>query len=303
MENKELLLSICIPTNGVVEWVVPVIESIYAQGVDNALFEVVITDNGDKDDLQEAVKKYDYPNLNYSRNNSKGFTNQIDAFEKCQGVFCKMLNHRSKMLPGSIIKIISVINRYKEEKPIIYFSNGLIHGARFIECANINDFVDTLGVRASWSAGTGVWNSDINNIDMSIVDTTFPHTYFLFGIRQNSKYIIWNDAYFNMQDETGKGGYDVFDAFAVRYLKLINKLEINKRISINTFSNVKMDVFKFLCSLYLNEVLLPTKNTFIIQNVYKSINVYYNWFYYLIMVFWAYVMFTLIRIKKTIHRE
>ena len=40
------LVSLCIPTNGVVEWVFPVLDSIYNQIVDNALFEIVITDNG-----------------------------------------------------------------------------------------------------------------------------------------------------------------------------------------------------------------------------------------------------------------
>ena len=58
MESNTLLLSICIPTNGVVEWVVPVIESIYAQEVDKRLFEVVITDNGGKDDLKKTRLTY-----------------------------------------------------------------------------------------------------------------------------------------------------------------------------------------------------------------------------------------------------
>ena len=31
------LLSLCMPTNGVVEWVFPVLESIYKQGCDNSL--------------------------------------------------------------------------------------------------------------------------------------------------------------------------------------------------------------------------------------------------------------------------
>ena len=49
--GNNLLLSICIPTNGVVEWIIPAINSIYSQGVDNNEFEVVVTDNGEKDDL------------------------------------------------------------------------------------------------------------------------------------------------------------------------------------------------------------------------------------------------------------
>ena len=44
--NKQPILSLCIPTNGAVEWILPVIDSIYSQGYDNEKFEVVITDNG-----------------------------------------------------------------------------------------------------------------------------------------------------------------------------------------------------------------------------------------------------------------
>ncbi|MCR5757842.1 MAG: hypothetical protein K6F95_08040 [Selenomonas sp.] len=38
------LLSLCIPTNGIIELVFPVLDSIYAQGEDESLFEVVVCD-------------------------------------------------------------------------------------------------------------------------------------------------------------------------------------------------------------------------------------------------------------------
>ena len=289
MENKELLLSICIPTNGVVEWVAPVIESIYAQGVDNALFEVVITDNGVKDDLQEAVKKLNYPNLNYSRNNSKGFTNQIDAFEKCQGVFCKMLNHRSKMLPGSISAVLDIVRKYQDRKPILYFAEGLAKGGEYIECTNTDAFIKSLGVWSSWSSGTGCWREDLLDIRNKEIDTYFPHTVFLFGLRRESEYVIWNGKYTLMADDAGKGGYDLFQTFSVGYLDLINKLRIEKRISQDTFLRVKADLFEFLKLQYLVEVVLPTKHKFIIGNIKNSLKVYYSTYHYYIMAIEAYL--------------
>ena len=47
MQEQRPVLSICLPTNGVVEWVIPTLESIYAQNVNFSLFEVVISDNGE----------------------------------------------------------------------------------------------------------------------------------------------------------------------------------------------------------------------------------------------------------------
>ena len=284
MENKQPLLSLCIPTNGKVEWMIPVIESIYAQRVDNSLFEVIVTDNGEELDLAEAVKKYNYENFHYFQTTSHGFTNQIDAFEKCNGVFCKMLNHRSKMMPGSIEKILKIVRKYQEKKPILYFAEGHAKGCEFIECANTDEFVGSLSYWTSWSCGTGAWKDDLKDIRNKIADKMFPHTVFLFDLRADSDYVIWNEKYEVMTDDTGKGGYDLFDTFGVGFLDIINGLRLRKLISYDTFIKVKRDLYVFLSSLYVSEVLLPTKHTFIIGNVRQSMSVYYGDFYYKKMV-------------------
>ncbi len=300
MENKELLLSICIPTNGVVEWVVPVIESIYAQGVDNALFEVIITDNGEKDDLQEAVKKFDYPNLHYSRNNSKGFTNQIDAFEKCQGLFCKMLNHRSKMIPGSINAILEIVKKYKDKKPILYFAEGHAKGGEFIECANTDEFVQSLGVWTSWSCGTGAWKPDLTDIKSKKVDSLFSHTVFLFDLRPESEYVIWNGKYEIQASDKGKGGYDVFYAFSVRILDLISDLRRAGRVSDKTFNGVKQEAFDFVAGIYYHNNIRHEDYTFKIQNIQQSMGVYYGDFYYYKMKIQAWLMVPQLYFKNLI---
>lgn len=276
MENRETLLSICIPTNGIVEWVVPVIDSIYAQGVDNSLFEVVITDNGGKPELAEAVQKYNHENFRYYRTSSQGFTNQIDAFEKCNGVFCKMLNHRSKMNPGSIEAILNIVRKYQDKKPILYFAEGHAKGGEYIECANTDEFVHRLGIWTSWSCGTGVWKQDIKEICRKKVDTMFPHTVFLFELREETEYVIWNGEYEVMASDSGKGGYDLFQTFGVGFLDILTGLRTRRRISMDTFIGVKKELLAFLEGLYVNEVVLPTEHTFIIGDVCKSMCVYYS---------------------------
>lgn len=286
MSNRPVL-SICIPTNGIVEWVVPVIESIYSQQVDHKLFEVVVTDNGGDGVLEKAVAKYDYDNFFYYKTSSSGFLNQIDAFERCHGEFCKMLNHRSKMRPGSIEALLSVICKYIDTKPILYCAEGVVKGDEFIECNSVDEFVKEMNYWVSWSAGTGVWRSDVSNLRELPIDKMFPHTVFLFGLRKNSKYVIWNGKYEDMADETGKGGYDLFRTFGVNFLDIISNLRIDERISLNTFLSVKEGLYGFLCSLYFSEVLMPSKRSFIIQNIRESMSVYYGDYYYYKMVFKA----------------
>ncbi len=300
METNPILLSICIPTNGIVRWVVPVIDSIYVQGVDNSLFEVIITDNGESTDLMEAVKKYKLANFHYYKTNAQGFTNQIDAFEKCSGVFCKMLNHRSCMMPGSIEKIIALVKKYQEEKPILYFAEGKVKGDDIIECASVDEFVRKMSYWVSWSAGTGAWKKDIVDLREKKINKMFPHTVYLFGLRNESKYVIWNEKYEVMADESGKGGYDLYYTFSVVFLDIVNGLRTSGRISLETFSKLKNDLLVFLRNLYVSEVILPTNRTFILQNIPESMDIYYGRLYYWKMVIGAWLRLPIAIARKSV---
>ena len=284
MENNQPILSICIPTNGIVKWVIPVLDSIYSQGVSDELFEVVVTDNGGKDDLEKAIGKYKHSNFHYYKTASQGFTNQIDAFEKCDGLFCKMLNHRSRMLPGSIEKIISLVTKYKDEKPILYFAEGRVSDSSIIECNDTDTFVRQMSYWVSWSAGVGVWKSDLIDLRRKDINNMFPHTALLFGLRDESKYVIWNDKYEIMADDSGKGGYDVFRTFGVVLLDILTEMRVNGRISLPTFISVKKDLYGFLCRLYYEEVMMPTEHTFVINDLSGSMDVYYGHYYYVKMI-------------------
>lgn len=277
MKENSPILSLCIPTNGAVAWVLPVIESIYSQGIDLSLFEVIITDNGKGDGLANAMDRFDYSNLHYFRTESEGFLNQIDAFEKSTGIYCKMLNHRSEMLPGSLDKLISLVLAYQEEKPIIYCAEGTTKSKDIlIECDSLNHFIGELSFFVSWSVGVGVWQSDLVGIQKKRVDTMFPHTYFLFELGEKRRYVIWNEKYERMTDDSGKGGYNLFYTFSVSFLDLINHLRVEHRISDRTFVETKKDLFGFLKSLYLTEVILPSRHKFIIEGVRESLCVYYG---------------------------
>ena len=59
------LVTLCIPTNGVPEWCQPVFESIYQQGVDENLFQVVVTDNGDNQEFKKIAHQYQANHKNF----------------------------------------------------------------------------------------------------------------------------------------------------------------------------------------------------------------------------------------------
>lgn len=283
--EKLPILSICIPTDGSVKWLLPVLDSIYSQDVNQDLFEVVITDNGQDSQIPLYIRKYNYSNLRYKQTNDSGFMNLVSALKDGNGVFCKMLNHRSVLHPGTIEKWIEMIKQYKETKPIIYCADANVKGADIIECKNIDEFLINLSVYTTWSAGIGFWKEDIQRIDSIKIDEMYPNTSMLLNIRENAKYVIWNYKYQTMEDGSGKGGYDYFQTFAVRFLDIINLLRIQGRIRNETFSTLKWDMYKFLNLRYLEEVLLPTKHTYLLTDIKSSFNIYYGEYYYWKMVF------------------
>lgn len=289
MDNQPIL-SLCIPTNGAVQWILPVLDSIYNQKYDLNKFEVVITDNGKDSQLASYLKNFDYPNLRYIPSSDEGFLNLVTSLKEGRGMFCKMINHRSVLKLGTIEEMIGLVTRYKDSQPIIYCSDGNVKGAEIIECKNIDQFIANLSYWASWSGGIGFWKKDIEKIDSVELDIMFPNASLLLNLRKESQYVIWNKKYEQMGDDAGKGGYDLFDTFAVHFLDIIKELLVDGRISRQTFNVVRNDLFGFLTVLYKNEAILPTKHTFILKDIKNSMQVYYGTFGYYRMVVKAYLL-------------
>lgn len=287
--DKQPLLSLCIPTNGAVEWILPVLESIYSQGYDNEKFEVVITDNGKDSQLPEHIAKMAYPNLRYRQTTDEGFLNLVTCLKDGKGLFCKMINHRSVMTPGSIEKMVDLVQKYKERQPIIYCVNGNINKPEIIECENLDSFVQNLSYWCSWSAGIGFWQKDLLNIDKIELNHMFPNASMLLDIRRDSEYVVWNGVYMKMADDAGKGGYDFYDTFAVVLLDIMSTLRKDGRIKKATFVKFKKDLFNYLSSFYYSDVVCPTKRTYIVKDVRESMMVYYSDYEYRKMVALCYL--------------
>ena len=125
----------------------------------------------------------------------------------------------------------------------------------------------------------------------------FPNASLLLNLRKESKYVIWNKKYEQMGDDAGKGGYDLYETFAVVFLDLLNNLRIEKRISVSTFIKVKKDLFVFLRDLYMSEAILPTNRTFILKNIAQSMSVYYGFLSYRQMIVGAWMRIPVVLIR------
>lgn len=256
MKSKPLV-SLCMPTNGVIEWVIPVLNSIYDTNVDNDSFEVIVTDNGMNDKFKEEMLSLQekHPNLVYLNTEAPLFLNEIEAYKHANGLLIKFVNHRTLLLKGFLENLIIICKKYCDKKPIIYFSNGALDISKTShEYDTFDDFVKNLSILSSWSTGMTIWKEDFDRIprELESFNELFPHTNVLFNERHRCKYIINNEVVMSelQVGHKSKGKYDLYYAFGVEYPSIIERLLIDGDISKDTFNYVLDKTLEFIGCLY-----------------------------------------------------
>ncbi|MGF0143431.1 glycosyltransferase [Sharpea azabuensis] len=275
--SNEIQLSLCIPTNGILEWVKPVLDSIYSEEKPIAKFEVIVTDNGNNEKFYEFMKKYSkaHDNLIYRKTNAVQFNNQIEAFKLASGKLIKFINHRKVLLPGSLNYLLEFVEKYQSSKPFVYFLEDDNAGVY----ENFDSFVSGLSYFSSYSGGIAMWRDDFMKIDLNKpFNVLFPHTDMLFSARKKKQYIIDGHSITKdlPTDETKKGKYNLFFAFAVEYPSIILELYRNGDITYKTLKKVKEDNYGFLCMLYLNYIILKKPCSYDLQNYKDNLRIYYG---------------------------
>lgn len=275
-------LSLCIPTNGIIEWVFPVLDAIYNQDVDNELFEVIVTDNGNNEEFERLIKEYSkaHKNLVYKKTTAFEFLNQIEAFKLAQGDLIKFINHRSIMQTNSINYLLEFVNKYNETKPFVYFLNEAIRSnKKTIELNSFDEFVLNLSYYSSWSTGIAMWKNDFESISKDLIyNKYFPHTSMLFSQRKKDCYIIDNTVLVKdlVVDSTKKGRYNLFYDFAVEYPSILCDLYRSGDITLDTFLEIKKQLAKFLVDLYYEFIIKKEKCSYDLSNYKQLLNVYYS---------------------------
>lgn len=275
------LLSLVIPTNGMIDWVGEVLDSIYIQNVDEQLFEVVVTDNGISNEFYNYMMNYvnNHSNLIYKRTNAKLFYNQIEGFELANGKFIKFVNHRSRLEYGSIDYLLNFIENNKDEKPITFFLNDSTKITKKDTLYDFNEYVYNLKNYSSWSGGISCWKEDVEKIVKTLEnkESLFPHTIFGLFYEHDRNYMINNKKLFSEIDSSAekKGKYNLFYAFCVEYVDIIKGLYESGKINRNTKKYVLQQNEFFVARLYFEYIVLKKKCSYDLKGYKKYITYSY----------------------------
>ena len=281
MQNT--ILSLCMPTNGVVEWVFPVLDSIFEQGCNSDDFEVIITDNGDNAEFKKRIKEYglSHGNLHYYETKALPFINEIESYKRANGQLLKFVNHRTKLVKGALQRLIDFAKYNAEKKPIIYFSNGVLEREnKSYAYETFDDFVGNLSYWSSWSTGMTIWKEDFEHLpeDVQSFNELFPHTNVLFAERTRGEYIIDNSVIFDEmpQGKKPKGAYDLYYAFGVEYPGIILDLLRDGDITADTFKVVLDGNLEFIAGLYFQYNIRKDYCSYVLSGFNNMLGVFYS---------------------------
>lgn len=270
-------LSICIPTNGILEWMKPVMESILSQQADPAEYEIVVSDNGDHEDFKSYMRQTagGHGNIRYYESRSQGFLNQIDAFRLASGRFIKFLNHRFTLREGAVEEFIRISKGFHETKPQLYFTNGSLGKEKQYRLASFDDYVRKLGFYSSWSGGVAFWKDD--PIPTEVSSTYFPHLEMVLNPKKDA-YVIDNTLLMDEipSDSTKKGSYNLFDAFAVDYYEYHVRMREAGIISETTLKDFKNKLAMYLSSLYFDFVINRTPCSYRLDGCEEYLSKYFD---------------------------
>ena len=270
-------LSICIPTNGILEWMKPVMESILSQKADPAEYEIVVSDNGDHEDFKEYMKKLagEHGNIRYHESESQGFLNQLDAFRMASGQFIKFLNHRFTLREGAVEEFIRISGEFREKKPQLYFTNGSLGKDKCYQFSGFDDYVRKLSFYSSWSGGVAFWKDD--PIPEAASGTCFPHLGLVLDPKKEA-YVIDNAPLMDElpSDSTKKGSYNLFEAFAVDYYEYYLRMQEAGLITEATLNDFKGKLALYLSSLYCDFILNRTPCSYRLDGYEEHLSKYFD---------------------------
>ena len=279
VNNNKPLLSICIPTYNRAKYLENTLDSIVQNSVFNNRIEIVISDNASTDNTRELCENYSskYSNIYYYRNDKNLHDENFPiVLSKGHGVYRKIANDRYIFRRNSLLDLVSIIERYKDTKPNIYFSNiSSIHRIvklKEIERLSFKEFVLKIGERAINLLHFGLWDIECENILNDITSTKLQLWQLdkIFRlVYEKRSIIIYNKLLFEFQNVENKDTtYNIYNVFHDNYLKIVSKYknQLSKSDMYEVEKKILMD------TLVAFAVLYNSKDTYLKFNESEDLN-------------------------------
>lgn len=256
-----MLLSICIPTKNRAAVLQKSLQSIVSQNIftERDDIEIVVCDNASDDYTAAAVQEFaDHfkGKIQYHRNDSDiKDANFEKALRHGKGEYLKLANDSLDWLPGSLEKLVRMVEMTIPVKPVLFFLNQSRPTKESITAVNdLDAFLQIVSYHITWIGGFGVWKSQLENmpdfgrhasLGLLQVDAILRQ------LRISKMAYVSNLATFKIIPTGPKGGYNIAQVFGTNYLTILRQFQ--DEISDITMASLKKEVLEkhilpFYCS-------------------------------------------------------
>jgi glycosyltransferase involved in cell wall biosynthesis len=261
-KKQDLLLSICIPTYNRCDVLEKTLLSIVDQSAFDERVEIVISDNFSTDNTKDLVFKYQkrYKNIIYQCN-EKNILDQnfTKALLLGNGDYLKLLNDTALMKQGVLESLLFYIDKYRLEKPeLFFFNNNERYANKIVSCSSFNQFVDTASYYIGWIANFGAWKAHFDSIENKdrCSFLQFVQIDWSFRMVENKKSVVAFGDWIQIQTVNKKGGYNIFEVFLDNYLFLYLPYLNRGQLSYSVFRREKNRLLKWFLAGWINLLVL-----------------------------------------------
>jgi glycosyltransferase involved in cell wall biosynthesis len=269
MENKQPLLSICIPTYNRCDVLSESIKSIVNSPVFKEI-ELVISDNCSEDNTENLVLSYvkQFPNnIKYIKTdkNGSGEENFVNVLAHGNGKFLKLSNDYSVYKTGSIEFLLEKIKKNMTDKPILFFlNNGSIQdNDACIKCSSIDSFVQLVSWDMAWIGRHGLWKEDFDALDdkLRFASKFFIQIDWIFRLLVSGKKCLLFKRTITERYpfSATQGGYNFFQIHIQNYLDMQQPYVEKGLISQKTYLNDKRKLFSSMFGWILRLLIRKEK--------------------------------------------
>lgn len=229
MENKQPLLSICIPTYNRASILENTLKT-YVNDTDfDETVEIVISDNCSTDETHEVGIRYSqlYKNVKYYRNEvNVRDKNFYLVMGRATGKYVKLNNDTVTLKKGKLGKMKSCIQDADESTQLLFPKLAPFRNvSTTLKASTPTELIKYISFNSTWLSTYGMWKSDYDKIcsDTDDYSCQLMQVEWLFRISQNKQYCLYFDDYYEVYETKNKGSYNFFGVFTDNYFKILRE--------------------------------------------------------------------------------
>lgn len=270
MENKQPLLSICIPTYNRAKILDETLSLLFSNPDFNSNeIEVIVSDNCSTDCTKQVVDKYRLVKYFCNKKNVRDI-NFSYVLQFGTGVYLKLLNDTVRFSPGSLKFMLDVIKENLSNKEALFFYEKRNKSqTKIVYCNTLNQFIANTSFCTTWIGNFGLWSQDLYIVkDVELCDTLLLQVAWTYQLVRVKSARIYFGHYFEVFSVpvTKKSGYNVFKVFIDNYLSFSRIYLKQGEISYITFEKNKFILFYRFIAIRVIWLLFHSKNIIYFDN-------------------------------------